>query len=156
DKKPVPNMGSRLHELFDRQQLVVGFAFNQGSFQAIEAGRGLVNHTVAPAPEGSLDHALAAADMPVFLLDLATAPVAGPVADWLSSRPLTRSIGAVYSAEYAAKYLQAADPRREYDVLAFVENTTAARATEAGRRPHSPKRDLAPTAVNLALAGNSD
>src|SRR5262249_10346121 len=44
----------------------------------------------------------------------------------------------------------------EYDVLAFVENTTAARALEAGRRPPSPKRDLAPTAVNLALAGNSD
>ena len=83
------------------QQLVVGFAFNQGTFQAIEWGRGLVNHTVAPAPEGSLDHVLAAADIPAFLLDLATAPVAGPVPDWLASRPLSRSIGAVYSAEHA-------------------------------------------------------
>ena len=54
---------------------------------------------------------LSAADMPAFLLDLATAPPAGPVGDWLASGPLSRSIGAVYSAEHAQKnYLQAADP----------------------------------------------
>lgn len=156
DKTRLPNMGSRLHELFNRQQLVVGFAFNQGSFQAIESGRGLVNHTVAPAPEGSLDHVLAAAHMPAFLLDLATAPVAGPVADWLASRPLTHSIGAVYSAKHAEKYLEAADPRRIYDVLAFVETTTAARAMQSGRRSNPSKRDLAPAATNLELAGSGN
>ena len=156
DKKPIPNMGSRLHELFDRQHLVMGFAFNQGSFQAIEWGRGLVNHTVGPAPEGSLDHVLATADIPAYLLDLATAPAEGPVADWLASRPLSRSIGAVYSAEDAEKYLEAADPRRNYDVLAFVESTTAARATEAGRRSHPSKQDLAPAATNLELGGTGD
>ncbi|MGP0089259.1 MAG: erythromycin esterase family protein [Xanthobacteraceae bacterium] len=157
DKKPIPNMGSRLHTLFDRRQLVVGFAFNQGSFQAIEMGRGLVTHTVAPAPEGSLDQVLAAADTPAFLLDLATAPPAGPVADWLASGPLSRSIGAVYSAAHAQKnYLQAADPRRSYDVLAFVETTSSARSTRTGRRLQSPKRELAPAATNLELAGSGD
>jgi erythromycin esterase len=156
DNEPLPNMGSRLHELFNRQHLVVGFAFNQGSFQAIELGRGLVNHTVAPAPEGSLDHVLAAANMPAFLLDLATAPVAGPVGDWLASRPLTRSIGAVYSAERAQTYLEAADPRRFYDVLAFVETTTAARATESGRRSNPSERALAGAATNLELAGSGN
>jgi len=156
DKKPNPNMGSRLHEMFGREHLVVGFAFNQGSFQAIEWGRGLVNHTVAPAPEGSLDCVLAAADMPAFLLDLATAPAAGPVADWLASRPLSRNIGSGYWAEHAETYLEAVDPRRAYDVLAFVETTTAARATEAGRRSHSPKRELAPAATNLELGGGGE
>jgi erythromycin esterase len=156
DKKPIPNMGSRLHEMFGRGHLVVGFAFNQGSFQAIEWGRGLVNHTVPPAPEGSLDRVLAAADMPAFLLDLATAPTAGPVADWLATSPRSRNIGSVYWAEHAEGYLEAVDPRRVYDVLAFVETTTAARATEAGRRSYLPTRDPPPAPINLELAGVGD
>jgi erythromycin esterase len=88
DKTLVANMGSHLHEMFGRQHLVVGFAFNQGSFQAMESGRGLVDHTVQPAPEGSLDQMLVAAAIPRFLLELATAPAAGPVADWLLAAPV--------------------------------------------------------------------
>jgi len=158
NKVPIANMGSRLHEMLGRKHLVVGFAFNQGSFQAQQSGRGLVDHTVAPAPEGSLDRVLAAADLPAFLLDLATAPAEGPVGDWLSSKPLSRSIGAVYSAEHAKEFLAPADPRRAYDILAFVETTTAARANPAGRRPPWPQREPEPaaTATNLELAGSSD
>jgi erythromycin esterase len=156
DKQPLPNMGSRLHELFGRQHVAVGFAFNQGSFQAIESGSGLMDHTVAPAPEGSLDRVLAAAHIPAFLLDLATTPLAGPIADWLASRPLTRSIGAVYSAERVEKYLEAADPRRFYDVLVFVETTTAARAMQSVRPSNPFKRVLAPAATNLELAGSGN
>ena len=69
DKTVIATMGSRLHELFGRQQMVVGFAFNQGSFQAIQGGVGLIDHTVPPAPEGGLDRVLAAADMPAYLLN---------------------------------------------------------------------------------------
>ena len=153
DETPMPNMGSRLHEMFGREHLIIGFAFNQGSFQAIEWGRGLVNHTVTAAPEGSLDCVLAAAGMPAFLLDLATAPAAGPVHDWLESRPLSRCIGSVYSAERAETYLDAADPRHAYDVLAFIETTAAARPTEAGRRSRPANRRLARAATNLQLGG---
>jgi erythromycin esterase len=156
DKNPLPNMGSHLHELFDRQHLVVGFAFNQGSFQAIEPGRGLVDHTVAPAAEGSLDRVMAAAHMPAFWLDLATVPRAGPIADWLASRPQARSIGAVYSDKHAEEYLDAGDPRRLYDVLVFVETTTAARAMETGRRSSTSKSALPPAATNLELAGSGN
>ena len=156
DKTLIPTMGSRLHELFGRAQIVVGFAFNQGSFQAIEWGQGLKDHTVAPSPEGSLDHALAAAGMPALLLDLATTPAAGPVADWLAAKPQSWSIGSVFSAEHAAKFLDAADPRQLYDLLAFVETTTAARANPAGRRTRSPDAEPAAAATNLALAGSSD
>lgn len=156
DKVAVPCMGSRLREMFGREQLVVGFAFNQGSFQAIESERGLVVHTVPPAPEGSLDRVLAASGIPTLLLDLATAPATGPVADWLASPPLSRSIGSMYSAEHAEKFFEPADPRRAYDVLAFVETTTAARPNEAGRRPRSLKREPAAHAANLELAGGGD
>ena len=154
DKTPVANMGRHLHEMFGKQHLVVGFAFNQGSFQATESGRGLVDHTVPPAPEGSLDSVLAAAAIPTFLLDLATAPVEGRVADWLSSRPLSRSVGALYSAKNAEAYLKSVDPRSAYDVLAFVAMTTAARAKTSGRRPPQPTPKPASTATNLELAGS--
>src|SRR5262249_11092272 len=126
-QQPLPTMGSRLHAQFGPAHMVVGFAFNQGSFQAIAPGRGLVTHTVGDAPEGSLDRILAASGGPVFLLPLATAPSSGPVADWLGARPPSRCIGAVYSADRAESLLDASDPRRAYDVLAFVETTTAAR-----------------------------
>src|SRR5205085_9543043 len=62
----------------------------------------------------------------------------------------------VFSAEHAAKFLDAADPRQLYDVLAFVETTTAARANLAGRRTRSPDTKPAAEATNLALAGSSD
>jgi erythromycin esterase len=153
DKTPIPNMGSRLHEMFGREHLVIGFAFNQGSFQAHEPGRGLVDHTVLPAPEGSLDRVLADAGVPMLLLDLAAVPADDPVASWLASRPATRYIGAVYSDARAQEYLHSADPRREYDVLAFVETTTAARANRSGRRPAWSQSEPAPAPTNLELAG---
>jgi Erythromycin esterase len=127
-----------------------GFAPNRGDFQAIERGRGLVHHAVPAAPIGSLDGTLAELALPLLLLDLRTAPRAGPVADWLASAPKTRTIGAMYSAEHADRYWQAANPRCGYDVLAFVEHTTAARATLTGRRsPVTRRDDLHTAAVNL-------
>ena len=126
DNTPIPNMGSRLHQFFGRDHVIVGFAFNQGAFQAIASKGGLVNHSVPPAPEGSLDATLAKAahrrpGMPAFLLDLKTAPAVGPVSDWLASKPSTRWIGATYSAERADDLVHNGDPRREFDLLAFVE-----------------------------------
>jgi erythromycin esterase len=156
DKKRIPTTGSRLHAKVGPEQVVIGFAFNRGSFQAIEWEVGLVEHTVPPAPEGSLDRALAAAGKPAFLLDLSTAPKTGPVADWLASKPLSRSIGSVYSADNAERFLEGTDPRSFYDVLAFVENTTAARPNAAGRRTRSPERKPASAPTNLELAGSGE
>jgi hypothetical protein len=89
----------------------------------------------------------------MFLLDLSTAPEVGPVADWLAAKPTTRWVGAVYSEARAQEYLHSADPRREMDILAFVETTSAARANPLGRRPawsrHEPEAALA----KLQLAG---
>ncbi|MGE3831925.1 MAG: erythromycin esterase family protein [Parvibaculaceae bacterium] len=152
DKTPIPNMGTRLHELFGTRHLVVGFAFNEGSFQAVEFSKGLIDHTVGPAAEGSLDHGLASADIPIFLLDLATAPASGPVNDWLASRPKSRWIGAVYAEDRAADLMVSNDPRRAYDILAFVDKTNAARGMPTGKRPfHAERKLLNPQPVNLGL-----
>jgi erythromycin esterase len=149
---PVPTMGSRLHELFGHEQVVVGFAFNQGSFQAIRLEGGLANHTVPPAPEGSLDRTLAAVNIPALILDLTTVP-AGPIADYLAARPQSRCIGAVYSAEDTQRYWQSGDPRSAYDLLAFIERTTAARPNRVARRSPALKGGLKTAATNLELAG---
>jgi erythromycin esterase len=153
EQVPIPNMGSRLHRMFGRQQLIVGFAFNQGTFQAIAPKRGLVHHTVPPAPAGSFDTALAMAGVPAFLLDLRTAPAHGPVSDWLAAKPVTRRIGAVYSDERAEELMHAGDPRDDFDLLAFIETTTAARANAAGRRLVADDAPLPAAPINLELAG---
>jgi erythromycin esterase len=148
------NMGSRLDELFGSQHRVISFAFNQGSFQAQEPGRGLVGHRVEPADDGSLDRMLAEAGLPMFLLDLSCVPPEGPVADWLATKPSTRWIGAVFSQARAQDYLHAADPRRESDLLAFVECTTEARPNPCGRRPVWLRQEVVDAPTNLRLTGN--
>jgi erythromycin esterase len=148
------NMGSRLDELFGSQHRVISFAFNQGSFQAQEPGRGLVCHSVGPAHDGSLDRVLAEAGMPMFLLDLTSVPSDGPIADWLAAKPPTRWIGSVFSQARAQHCVHAADPRRESDLLAFVECTTAARPNPLGRRPVWSRQELVAEPTNLQLTGS--
>ena len=68
------NMGGFLHEDFGADYKVVGFAFNQGSFQAMGVVDGdyrLRAHTVAAAPDGFVDAALAATGLPLAAFDLA-------------------------------------------------------------------------------------
>ena len=59
-------MGADLRRMYGDQMVVFGFAFNQGSFQAVAqgGGGGLKDHTVPPAPAGSLDATLAASGIP--------------------------------------------------------------------------------------------
>jgi len=120
-------MGASLRKVYGDQMVVFGFAFNQGSFQAIEQGKGLRDFTVRPAPAGSFDATLAAAGIPLFALDLRDAPKSGPVAAWLSEPHKTRSIGAVYPEESAAQSLFALKAFQSFDAILFVEKTTAAR-----------------------------
>lgn len=121
-------MGLDLRRMFDAQMIVFGFAFNQGSFQAIEPGKGLRDFTVAPAPAGSLDATFASTGIPLFALDLRAMPKTGPVAAWLAEPHMTRSIGAVYSQDSAAQYLSEIIAPHSFDVMFFVEKTTAARS----------------------------
>ena len=70
---------------------------------------------------------LAATGIPVFALDLRQAPGSGPVAVWLSEPHKARSIGAVYSDENLSRYMPDLTAPKSFDVLLFVEKTTAAR-----------------------------
>src|SRR5262249_5518051 len=120
-------MGAALRKMFGAQMVVFGFAFNQGSFQAVEPNKGLHDFTVGPAPAGSLDATLAAAGIPLLALDLRGIPKGSPAATWLSEPHKTRSIGAVFSRDSAAQYLSELNAPESFDVILFVEKTTAAR-----------------------------
>jgi erythromycin esterase-like protein len=115
-------MGAVLRRMLGNQMLVFGFAFNQGSFQAIaQGGGGLKNFTVPPAQAGSLDATLAAANIPLFALDLRQAQA------WFKDTHGSRQIGAMYpeGAPYALVASLAAT--EAFDAMLFVEKTTAAR-----------------------------
>jgi erythromycin esterase-like protein len=116
------SMGQELHDMYGPQMVVLGFAFNRGSFQAIGArGGGLQNFTVAPAPDGSFDALLSTAGIPLFALDMRNAPPA------LRETRQTRQIGALFSNETEANFLARVSAPSIFDAILFVENTTAAR-----------------------------
>ena len=120
-------MGQTLRKMYGNAMVVVGFAFNQGGFQAVEQGKGLTSFTVPPAPAGSFDATLAATGLPVLAVDLRAAPTTGPVAEWLAQPHASRTIGAVYSEATASNYFMGLRARDAFDVMLFVETTTAAR-----------------------------
>jgi erythromycin esterase len=126
----IGSMGSYLKQMFGKQVVSFGFAFNQGSFRAVETGKGLHDFTVGPAPEGSWDEALAATGIPIFALDLRRVPVQGPAVRWLQEDHSSRSIGAVYSDATAHVYWSDTRQRNAFDAVLFVEKTTAARRVQ--------------------------
>ena len=129
-------MGADLRRMYGDQMVVFGFAFNQGSFQAVAMGEGgrLKDHTVPPAPAGSLDATLAASGIPLFALDLRLAPKSGPVAEWLSAPHKTRSIGAMYPDGEPFAFMGELAPEN-YNAILFVGKTTAARKNPPAARP---------------------
>jgi len=120
-------MGAALREMYGDKMVVFGFAFNEGSFQAIEQGKALRDFTVSPSPAGSLDATFAASGIPMFALDLRNRPREGPVSEWLNASHKSRNLGAVFSDESASNYFMDLRPLETYDAMLFVAKTTAAR-----------------------------
>jgi len=133
-------MGAALRRMFGNQMVVFGFAFNQGSFQAIEmpftSKSVLRNFNIDSSPEGSLDAMLASAGLQIAAIDLRTLPKEGTVANWFSEPRATKSIGAGYGEQFAATFLLKQVTPKIYDALLFVEKTTAARPL--GKRIGAP------------------
>ena len=100
-------MGHHLRQMYGPEMVVFGFAFNQGSFQAVElpVGTGKLRpFRVKPAPEGSLDAMLAASGLAMAAIDLRALPKDGPVAAWFDQPRSTRSIGAIYSEQSGDRF----------------------------------------------------
>jgi erythromycin esterase len=115
-----------LRELYGNELVECGFSFEEGSFQALQQGKGLTKFAVGPAPADSLDGRLAATGMPLFAVDLRKAPEKGPVGEWLRQPQKMRSIGAVYGQNWPGEGFNVIAPRN-FDVLFFVKRTSPAR-----------------------------
>lgn len=120
------SMGKELREMYGPQMRVFGFAFNRGSFQAIEQGKGLRNFAVSAGPPQGFDFTLSRAGLPLLALDLQHATAGSPAAEWLRTPHQARSIGALYSEDRPQMFFSNLTPNATYDAILFVENTTAA------------------------------
>jgi erythromycin esterase len=108
-------MGSALRQMYGEEMVVLGFAFNQGSFQAMaQGGGGLKNFTVPPAKAETLDGTLAAAGIPLFALDLRGAPA------WFHLPRGSRQIGAVYPEGDPYALVANLVPKDAFDAVLFV------------------------------------
>jgi erythromycin esterase len=130
------SMGVHLRRMYGGEMVIFGFAFDQGSFRAVEipfrSGKGLRDFTVAPAPQGSLDATLAQVGVPLYAVDFRRVPPGGPVAEWIASPHLSRSVGAVYSDSTANNFFAPILVAKDFDAILFVENTHAAKANPSG------------------------
>lgn len=150
-------MGKHLDEMFGRAQIVAGFSFGRGWFQARTYPTGeLAGHRVAAAEPNSFDAKLWKTEQPLFALDLRSAPPEGAAAVWLASEMPMRSIGGVYGLpkdnRYGVTYTEAITPRKHFDAVLFVAETTAAHPN----RPRVPQPALIalPAPSNLELSGD--
>jgi erythromycin esterase len=123
----VESMGMHLARRFDPEVVVIGFAFGEGSFQAVvkEGGRrGILREVaVGSAPDETLDAVLARTGIPVFLVDLRR--MDDDAAPWFRETQVTREIGAFFEGTEAM--CQTIVPMARYDALAFIGKTTRAR-----------------------------
>ena len=128
---PQGMQGKILAERLAKDYVAIGFAFGQGSFRAVEPGRGPRTVTLGPAPPGSLDGALSRAQLPLLAIDLRLAT--GAVSTWLHTPTTARAVGAVYDVARPDAFFDVTPPAERFDALIFVANTTATHATDAGR-----------------------
>jgi erythromycin esterase len=151
------SMGKHLDDMVGHAQVVVGFSFDRGSFQArgYQSGE-LAEYSVTAAAPNSFDSALAQAGPPLFALDLANAPRKGAVAAWLASETSMRMIGGIYGFpkdnKLGVSYTGTITPRQHFDAVVFVAETTAARQN----RPSVPVPNpiVLPAPSNLELSGD--
>ena len=135
------SMGQYLRQALGPQYLVFGFAFDRGSFQAVEGGKGLHPMVVGPAKEESLDAALASAGLGLLALDLRALPASGPVAEWFHADRPARTVGALFDPDGEKRYYIVQSSPQAYDALFFVSTTSSAvpvGGTAQARRPSRP------------------
>jgi erythromycin esterase-like protein len=112
-------MGAYLDETYGRQMVVLGFAMNQGRYNAVgDAGVG--PHDAIPGPPGSVESLFHATGLPRFILDLRQAPAGSPAAAWFGTPRPFRSIGTMAMDGFFPSPVSA-----RYDGLIYFETTTA-------------------------------
>lgn len=154
----IKSMGKELDDRLGSAQVVIGCSFDHGSFQARTYPTGTIaDHSVAAAEQDTFDSALAEAGLPLFALGLDTAPRDQAVAAWLASEMPMRQIGGIYGFpkdnRFGVTYTAEITPRRYFDAVLFVAETTAVRPNHRDTS-QAPPAEL-PARLNLELPGVS-
>jgi len=143
-----PAMGSHLKTILGDAYYALGFAFNQGSFQArlmdpkSDQNGALIEFSVGPAPEESVEWYLAKPGIDNFIIDLRSAPEDGIVRKWLASAHPMRFIGAGFSPKFGDKqYMVPIVLNDHFDGIVFFERTSRARPNPTGERGPYKKRE---------------
>ncbi len=119
-------MGSPLRQRFGAGMVIVGFAFDRGSFNAYANGR-LVPNTIHSSPADGFEAYLAEARRPRFLLDLRN-PSSPAAAALLGERRTIWTIGALWNeANRLSDHRYPVVLRSAFDILVYFQDTTASR-----------------------------
>lgn len=122
DRETQWNAGSRLRERFGDAYRSIGITFHHGT---VHHGAGVLE--VPAPPVDYAEHALSAAGLPPYLLDLrAAAPE--PVRRWLDAPTRTRLIGPRYDPDNDASYhLSGQSPAEWFDAVVHIPTVTPQR-----------------------------
>lgn len=116
-------MGDHLAKRYGKQMVVVGFATNSGEYTAFKDGKLVANNPLVEGPPASIESFAHAAGTPRFLLDLRRARENAAAESALRSGVMMRSIGALaMDMQFGITPIL-----NDYDVLAWVDHTTATR-----------------------------
>ncbi len=135
-----PSMGAHLRRVFGEGYYALGITFDEGSFQsrALSAHRSagpVCEFTVGPSPEGFVEWYFSGAKHDRYIVDFRSAPVTGPVRDWLSMSQPMRSIGSGYREDSESlDFSQSVVLGDNFDGMVFVRKTSRAVPTPTGRR----------------------
>jgi len=125
--------GSHLRRFYGKDYYALGFSFNQGTFQAMEAQpqdpmkRMLVSFTANPAPAGSIDWFLGQTGVKNFIVDFRSSRKNAELDEWLTAPRPMRSIGSMYGPGFEQNYFTSGTLSKDFDGLFFVDTTTRAR-----------------------------
>ncbi|HRI52604.1 MAG TPA: erythromycin esterase family protein [Pseudomonadota bacterium] len=143
-------MGQFLRTRWGKAYLNVGFAFDHGDFRSGDRQDNDRVHpfTVEPLPPGTFDATLNATGLPRFILDLRNPP-AGTVADWLGAQHGKREITEAFNPKWpSATSGLPGVTAREFDLIAFIAQTAAARSLPEGS---GGDRSVLPEPLNLGF-----
>jgi len=127
-----PTFGYHLRSFYAKDYYALGFSFNQGSFQAMEAQpkdpahRMLMSFTVNPAAADSIDWYLAQAGPKNLMVDFRSRHKNAELDEWLAAPRPMRSVGSVYAPGFEQNYFSRITVSKEFDGLFFIDTSTRA------------------------------
>src|SRR4029077_10170146 len=118
-----PTFGHHLRRFYGKDYYALGFSFNQGSFQSMEAQpkdptkRMLMSFTTNAAPADSIDWYLAQTGVKILIVDFSASHKNAGLGEWLAAPHPMRSIGSMYGPNLAASSFRPTTISKEFDGL---------------------------------------